>query len=394
MVAYLCPGDESTKIQLSSFTTLAAIKNSDNCENYEESLNAYSQNLNFNIKNDFNESNNKALIVNNMLEQTGKLPESIELFKTYDPNKIDSDIKDYIQAASKVLNVNKDNTTSDNISTAKAIIGYSESMQELIIEGREVAYPNSLEWIKNNYFYWDYLISNEDNINNIINYKSTFSANYTKSTADENIYGRDEFKTKVADYMFNLYSSKSADKKYVIVLGLPAAGKSTVVTPLTEGKITDNSIIIDPEGSGTYLLVDADEAKKFLPEYDNGLLAEVVHKESSDIAKSLIKKAIDENTNICYMTSGSDSDYMEFYTKKIKQVNDANYQIIVGFVDIPMEVAKARNLERVKKTGRFISDEAIEAKGTKNGDFFCKLINDNNSNVIKFAWIDNSGAKT
>ncbi len=93
------------------------------------------------------------------------------------------------------------------------------------------------------------------------------------------------------------------------------------------------------------------------------------------------------------MTSGSDSDYMEFYTKKIKQVNDANYQIIVGFVDIPMEVAKARNLERVKKTGRFISDDAIEAKGTKNGDFFCKLINDNNSNVIKFAWIDNSGAK-
>ncbi len=392
MIAYLCPGDESTKIQLSSFTTLAAIKDADNCENYEESINTYSKNLSIDIKNDFNQSNNKALIVNNMLEQTGKLPESIELFKSYKKNRIDRNIKNYTQAASKVLDLDNA-TTSDKISAAKAIIGYSESMQDLILEGRKVAFPNSLEWIKNNYFYWDHLISDEENINNIVNYISIFSANYTASTANENISGRDEYKTKVVDYQLNLNKSKVSDKKVVIVLGLPAAGKSTAITPLTDGIVTDRSIELDTDGKGTYVLVDPDEAKNFLPEYDNGLLSDIVHRESSQISKELLQKALAEETNICYPTTGSGSDYMEdFYKKKIKPFNEVGYNIIVGFADIPLEISKKRNLNRIKIKGRYVSNATIEKMGTTPGDNFCKLINDkdNNSNISKFVWFDTS----
>ncbi len=94
-----------------------------------------------------------------MLEQTGMLPEDIDFFKSYtNKDNIDETIEKYTKAATKVLSVNStESSTTDNISVAKAIAkaGNDEKRHELIIEGRAYAYPNSLEWIKNIYFYWD-----------------------------------------------------------------------------------------------------------------------------------------------------------------------------------------------------------------------------------------------
>lgn len=62
------------------------------------------------------------------------------------------------------------------------------------------------------------------------------------------------------------------DKDYeaIIVIGAPASGKSTsIVNPISHQL---NARIID-----------SDEVKKLLPEYNNGIGAGIVHKESSDI---------------------------------------------------------------------------------------------------------------
>ncbi len=395
MVAYLCPGDNSTTIQLSSFTTLAAAKNIDNCQNYEDHLTNITSNLDVDVKTDFNQANNKALIVNAMLEQTGMLPEDIDLFKSYsNKDNIDKTIENYTKAATKVLSLNNsENSTTDNISTAKAIAGYEEARQDLIIEGRAYAYPNSLEWIKNNYFYWDYKISDDENINKINNYVSTFTSSYTDDTSKANISGREDFNKKIVDYLYNLNTSKAFDKKAVIVLGLPAAGKSTVLVPLTEGVLTSTSVDLYPEENGNYLLIDPDEVKTILPEYNNGLLENVLQKESTNVRLSLLEKAYENGANFCLPTLGAESNYLEkFYANKIKGISDQGYKITVVFVDVPVEISKERNKGRLIKTGRYVPFSLIESIGTKIGDNFCTLMNDSerNGNVVRFVWLDNS----
>ncbi len=399
MVAYQCPGDDSKEIQISSFTTIAAAMSNDSCNVYEDKLKRYTNELGIDIKKDFNLPNNKASIVNAMLEQRGKLPEDIELFKSYKENEtnIDITINEYIQAASKVLSSKeKSNLTSKNISTAKAIAGFDGKQQDLIIEGRKYAYPGSLDWMKDNYFYWDHNLSDEANIANMKVFNDDFESKYISSTLGVNIPGRDQYIDKVTDNLYELNPNKAFDKKVVFVLGLPAAGKSTAITPLTDGIVTERSLTIDSEGQGKYVLVDADEIKKFLPEYNNGLLSEIVHKESSTIYYNLINKSLKNNANICFSTVGSHSNYLkELYQKKVKIYDDAGYKIIVVFVDVPVEIAKVRNIGRTKATGKYFPNSEIEKAGKNPGNNFCKLITDkeHNTNILKFIWADTSGSK-
>lgn len=61
------------------------------------------------------------------------------------------------------------------------------------------------------------------------------------------------------------------NKELTIVLGPPAAGKSTIANELA---VANRSAILD-----------SDEIKKALPEYEGGVGASAVHQESSDLAK-------------------------------------------------------------------------------------------------------------
>ena len=77
------------------------------------------------------------------------------------------------------------------------------------------------------------------------------------------------------------------EKRLDIVIGLPASGKSSaLVEPISEQY---NSRIID-----------SDEAKKMLPEYNDGWGAGIVHTESQLIADRQFQTAIQNGENITY----------------------------------------------------------------------------------------------
>lgn len=269
---------------------------------------------------------------------------------------------------------------------------------DLIVEGRSVAYPNSLDWIKYNSFSWNQELPDATNVANIKNLITSFQTNILTSTAeitDEDIAGRSDYRNRVMNYLYSHNENQGYNKKAVIVLGLPASGKSTVSTPLTSQELSLGSLNIDPMHQGSYLLVDPDEVKSFLPEYDNGLLADVVHQESSLVAKAILAKGIQEGANICLPTLGNGQSYnLDFYNKKIKALADKDYDITVVYADIPVQAAKERNLKRLKRTGRYVADSYLDSIGNSIGNNFCTLINDTaqNQNVSKFIWLDNSGA--
>lgn len=123
-----------------------------------------------------------------------------------------------------------------------------------------------------------------------------------------------------------------------IVIGLPAAGKSTVLAnPL----------------SATYQsrIVDSDIVKEKLPEFDNGYGADNVHEESKVINEQILKDAVINGENIVLPIVGSK------YTKLLTQVMDfktQGYSVYLHLNKLPMNKSLGRMLNRFLTDGRFL----------------------------------------
>lgn len=127
--------------------------------------------------------------------------------------------------------------------------------------------PGSADWIAAHPFHYDKEKSVEEN-----SAKATRIA--LRRRIIEELYGN---------------GAEKKERKAFIVIGLPASGKSSAVAePLAQ-----------KYGA---LIIDSDEAKERLPEFTDGLLADAVHEESSDIAERVRSNAIENGDNIvlCY----------------------------------------------------------------------------------------------
>jgi hypothetical protein len=127
----------------------------------------------------------------------------------------------------------------------------------------------------------------------------------------------------------------------IIVTGPPACGKSTFCSPLAERKHS--------------LIIDADDAKRMLPEYQNGLHAGPLHEESSVIVKGnngVLQCAVSTGMNIVYPTIGANANRL----KELRNELTLNgYQAYLISFYCPIEIAAVRSLLRMKHTGRYIS---------------------------------------
>lgn len=134
------------------------------------------------------------------------------------------------------------------------------------------------------------------------------------------------------------------EKRLDVVIGLPAAGKSTALAePLSEFYKSR--------------LIDADEAKKLLPNYDQGWGAGYVHEESKQIADRQFKRAIQNGENIVYPRVGGDLKSTESY---IRQAKNAGYKVYVHYNELSRNKALARLLTRFLETGRFLPPSLVE----------------------------------
>lgn len=153
------------------------------------------------------------------------------------------------------------------------------------------------------------------------------------------------------------------DKRMDIIIGLPAAGKSSaLVEPISE--LCKSRI------------VDSDDAKKMLPEYKDGWGAGIVHKESQKISKRQLKEALSKGENIVYPRVGGDCKELE---DQILNAKEKGYKVYVHLNDLDKNKALGRMINRFLETGRFINPDLITKYGNSIEETYQTL---KKSNII------------
>jgi len=149
------------------------------------------------------------------------------------------------------------------------------------------------------------------------------------------------------------------DRRADIILGLPSSGKSSAVVDPISFKYKSR-------------LIDSDEAKKLIPEFDGGWGAGRVHEESSDIADTLLKDAVLDGENIVIPKVGGKYDSIK---KLIDMLKAEGYSVNVHFNDLNPNKAAGRNMRRLATQGRFLDLETTSFKyGNKPSEVFDRLV--------------------
>jgi len=139
------------------------------------------------------------------------------------------------------------------------------------------------------------------------------------------------------------------DKVADIVLGPPAVGKSSVVAePLARAHDSR--------------LIDVDEVKKAIPEYDNGAGAQAVHDESGIISTDILKRAINSGENVVIPKVGHTQAGVELLIDTLKQ---KGYTVNVHLVHAPDTVTIPRAMDRFIKENRAVPVPYLRSIGDR-----------------------------
>jgi hypothetical protein len=136
------------------------------------------------------------------------------------------------------------------------------------------------------------------------------------------------------EYTAPIIKEKRAD----IVIGLPAAGKSTILAiPLSKAY-----------GSR---IIDSDMAKAMLPEYENGIGAFAVHFESKAIIDEVFKSAIEKGENIVITIIGDKAKKILSLAERLKE---RGYRTYLHLNEVLSETSIRRAALRYMEQGRYI----------------------------------------
>lgn len=161
----------------------------------------------------------------------------------------------------------------------------------------------------------------------------------------EELYKRGSYSSETNDYTGEI----AHDRRIDIVIGAPAAGKSSVlVNPLSEQHKSR--------------VIDSDDAKQLLPEYNKGKGANNVHRESSGIRDKLKQIAMTRGENIVWPTVG---DKLNKLLADIQTMKDNGYSVYLHLNELPAGKATGRALGRYLSEGRFVDPEIVLKVGDK-----------------------------
>ena len=187
-------------------------------------------------------------------------------------------------------------------------------------------------------------------------------------TINDNSYERILLRKKIINDEINQQKQKkkSYERKAIIVLGLPASGKSSISDRLEN--IT-----------GSYI-IDADNIKKRIPEYqqDKKNLS-VVHSESVNISNTMMSELSSQGAN---MIIGKVGGYYEDIKDIVDNLSKDGYTCDVILNDVPFDITIERNLERYKqgKTDRIVPLSVIYDSDGKIQDTYDRLMELDNVN--------------
>lgn len=146
------------------------------------------------------------------------------------------------------------------------------------------------------------------------------------------------------------------ERQAIIVLGPPASGKSR----FSESYAKDFASAI----------VDSDEIKKVLPEFEGGIGANAVHEESTDIMATMFDRMVGEGDNLIIPKVGARAETIQEFIEGLK---GAGYRVGLVHIDVQPEEAYRRMIRRFLKTGRIVASEYFEGVGTKPRSTYFKL---------------------
>ena len=147
----------------------------------------------------------------------------------------------------------------------------------------------------------------------------------------------------ILDKEFELINNTPADKKLVIVTGLPASGKSDYIKKMYGEK---------------YYIADTDKIKKMFPAYKTGgRKYNTLHGLSTQIVlEHLIPKAISEGKNIVIPTSGYEIKNITPHAK------DLGYKVTWVHILVDKETCMKRAMKRYENGGNFVDPYFIELR--------------------------------
>lgn len=167
----------------------------------------------------------------------------------------------------------------------------------------------------------------------------------------ERIAGRDDIRNNIFNKIIELGSANidesgeiqyngevRKDKRLDIVIGLPGSGK--------------NSALVDVISAETKsLVIDNDNIKKLIPEFNNGWGGSQVHGESKLIEKRVLINSLKAGKNIVIPKVGG--NIKELIDDYIIPAIAGGYTVNAHYVDLSKEKAMARALNRFIDTGKY-----------------------------------------
>jgi len=130
-----------------------------------------------------------------------------------------------------------------------------------------------------------------------------------------------------------------------IVIGLPASGKSSAIVDTISNEFHSR-------------VIDNDEVKKMIPEFNDGWGASVVHAESQKITDVAFKIALKQGDNIVLPKVGSDAD--KLFHHYIMPAISAGYTVNLHYVELQREKALGRMINRFITDGRFLDPQLVD----------------------------------
>ncbi|MBW4972077.1 zeta toxin family protein [Roseovarius mucosus] len=163
----------------------------------------------------------------------------------------------------------------------------------------------------------------------------------------------------------------AADRVATIILGPPASGKSSIAEELAM--------------QFRAAILDSDEIKKTLPEYEGGIGAARVHEESSDLANELELALRSEGVNLIVPKVGGSPGSVRSAISRFKA---DGYQVRLVNMAVSTDEAYRRMIGRFISTGRIIPPDFVRSTGEKPSATFRVLKEEGQADG--YAEIDNN----
>lgn len=164
------------------------------------------------------------------------------------------------------------------------------------------------------------------------------------------------------------------ERRATIVLGPPAAGKSTLAETISKRSRS--------------AIVDVDEAKPYIREYQSGLGANAVHEESTLLTRRAFEDAFKEGMNVILPKVGASPASI---TKTIAELKAQGYTVDLVNLYVEQDEAARRMGKRFLSTGRLIPSDFYRSIGDRPRNTFRDL--KGRKDVRSYAEVNANGAQ-